>query len=43
MALNLEVADRIERGEDVVSPGVPNHYPAPATLVGDDCIRPPKL
>lgn len=42
LALNLDVADRIERGQDVVSPGVPPNHPDPATLISDDCIRPLK-
>jgi hypothetical protein len=40
LALNLEVAGRIERGEPVTAPGVPRDYPDPASLVTDDCIRP---
>ncbi len=38
--LNLDVADRIERGEDVTAPGVPPNHPDPDRLVTDDCIRP---
>lgn len=40
LALNLEVAARIERGETVTAPGVPPGYPDPQSLVTDDCIRP---
>lgn len=38
--LNLAVADRIDRGEAVIAPGVPPDYRNPASLVTDDCIRP---
>jgi hypothetical protein len=41
LALNLEVAAKIERGEAVTAPGVPAGYPKPETLVTDDCIEPP--
>jgi hypothetical protein len=37
--LNLEVAARIERGEDVTATGIPTG-PKPKSLVTDDCIRP---
>jgi hypothetical protein len=40
LALNLEVAARIEKGEAVVAPGVPKHYRDPEKLVTEDCIRP---
>lgn len=40
LALNLDVAERIQRGEAVTAPGVPAGYPDPAKLVTDDCIRP---
>jgi len=40
LALNLEVAGRIDRGEKVTAPGVPPEYPKPHRLVTDDCIRP---
>jgi hypothetical protein len=39
LALNLEVAGRIERGEAVTGPGVPKGYPEPSKLVTEDCIR----
>jgi hypothetical protein len=38
--LNLDVAARIERGEQVTAPGIPPGYPKPKALVTDDCIRP---
>ena len=41
LALNLEVAARIEHGEPVTAPGVPPGYPKPETLVTDDCIESP--
>jgi len=41
LALNLEVAARIARGDPVTAPGVPNSYPDPANLVTEDCIQPP--
>ena len=37
---NLQVAQRIEAGKQVTSPGVPSDYPDPSSLVTDDCIRP---
>jgi hypothetical protein len=40
LALNLDVARRIDVGEPVVAPGVPPTYPNPSRLVTDDCIRP---
>ncbi|MDQ3330748.1 MAG: hypothetical protein M3552_08845 [Planctomycetota bacterium] len=40
LALNLDVAGRIERGEAVTAPGIPPSYPDPAKLITDDCIRP---
>ena len=40
LALNLEVADKIERGEAVTAPGVPKNYPDTKKLVTEDCIRP---
>ena len=42
LALNLEVARRIEGGQDVVAPGIPPDYPSPKKLVTDDCIQPRK-
>lgn len=40
LALNLDVANRIEHGEDVTAPGLPLSYPDPSRLVTEDCIRP---
>ena len=40
LALNLEVAAKIERNEPVTAPGIPAGYPEPQTLVTEDCIRP---
>ncbi|MCE9555703.1 MAG: N-6 DNA methylase [Planctomycetes bacterium] len=40
LALNLDVARRIDAGEEVTAPGVPKLYPKPARLISDDCIRP---
>ena len=40
LALNQEVAAKIEKGEPVTAPGVPRSYPDPAKLVTEDCIRP---
>ncbi|OPZ25786.1 MAG: hypothetical protein BWZ02_02301 [Lentisphaerae bacterium ADurb.BinA184] len=43
LALNLEVAARLERGEPVTAPGLPPGFPDPARLVTSDCIQPPGL
>lgn len=40
LALNQEVAAKIERGELVTAPGVPRNYPDAKKLVTEDCIRP---
>jgi hypothetical protein len=40
LALNREVAARIERGEPVTAPGIPTNYSTPIGLVTQDCIRP---
>ena len=40
LALNRDVAARIERGQPVTAPGVPKNHPAPKKLVTEDCIRP---
>jgi hypothetical protein len=40
LALNLEVAAKIERGDSVTAPGMPRSYPDPMKLVTEDCIRP---
>ena len=39
LALNLDVAARIVRGEPVTAPGIPKGCPEPAKLVTEDCIR----
>lgn len=43
LALNGQVAARIEAGEPVTAPGIPPDYPAPADLVSEGCIQPPEL
>lgn len=40
LALNREVAAKIERGEPVTAPGVPPFYPDAKKLVTEDCIKP---
>src|SRR5687767_5208131 len=40
LALNQQVAARIEKGEPVTAPGVPKNYPASKKLVTEDCIKP---
>jgi hypothetical protein len=40
LALNLAVAQRIEKGELVTPPGIPANFPKPEGLISDDCIRP---
>jgi hypothetical protein len=40
LELNLAVAERIEHGEKVTGPGIPEGYPKPEELVTEDCIRP---
>jgi hypothetical protein len=40
LALNLEVASQIGRGEPVTAPGVPRDYPEPDRLLTEDCIQP---
>jgi hypothetical protein len=39
LALNLEVARRIDAGQSVTAPGIPPGYRAPARLVTADCVR----
>ena len=41
LALNLAVAQRIEKGELVTPPGIPANFPKPETLISEDCTRPP--
>ena len=40
LALNQQVAAKIEKGEPVTTPGVPKNYPEPKKLVTEDCIKP---
>ena len=40
LALNQQVAAKIEKGESVTAPGVSRNYPDAKQLVTDDCIRP---
>ena len=40
LALNQQVAAKIERGEPVTAPGVPKNYPDAKKLVTEDCIKP---
>ena len=40
LALNLEVAGKIEKKEAVIPPGVPKNYHDAKKLVTEDCIRP---
>jgi hypothetical protein len=40
LALNREVARRIEKSENVTAPGIPPDFPTPERLITDDCIRP---
>lgn len=40
LALNQQVAARIEKGESVTPPGMPKNYPDAKKLVTEDCIRP---
>ena len=39
LALNQEVAAKIEKGEPVMPPGVPKNYPDAKKLVTEDCIQ----
>lgn len=39
LALNLEVAAKIEKGEAIMPPGVPKNHPDPQKLVAEDCIK----
>jgi len=43
LALNFEVAGKIERSDPVTAPGVPKNYPDAKELVTTDCIRPQVL
>ena len=39
LALNLDVATRIEKGESATAPGVPDNYPDAKELATEDCIK----
>jgi hypothetical protein len=41
LALNIEVADRIQSKKIVAAPGVPTDFSNAASLVSNDCIQPP--
>ena len=43
LALNFEVAAKIEKGEPVIAPGIPKNYPEPKNLMTDNCIKPPPI
>jgi hypothetical protein len=43
LELNLAVAQRLEKAEPVIPPGIPATFPNPETLVSGDCIRPSAL
>lgn len=43
LALNDEVAAKIEAGEEVTAPGIPAGYPNPDELVSAGCIQAPEL
>jgi hypothetical protein len=40
LALNQQVAAKLERAEPVTAPGVPKNYPDAMKLVTEDCIKP---
>jgi len=39
LALNQQVAAKLERTEPVTAPGIPAGFPKPETLLTEDCIR----
>jgi hypothetical protein len=41
--LNVAVAQRIEKGEGVMPPGMPANFPKLEGVSPEDCIRPPAL
>ena len=43
LKLNLELAAQEARGEPIIPPGLPEGYPAPETLITEDCIQPAAL
>jgi hypothetical protein len=40
LALNQQVAAKLERAEPVTAPGIPAGFPNPESLLTEDCIRP---
>ena len=40
LALNQQVAAKLERAEPVTAPGIPAAFPSPESLLTEDCIRP---
>jgi hypothetical protein len=40
LALNQQVAAKIEKAEPVTAPGIPADFPKPEALLTKDCIRP---
>jgi hypothetical protein len=40
LQLNLEIADRLAKGDGATSPGIPPKYPKPLELVSGDCVQP---
>ncbi len=40
LALNQQIAAKLERTEPVTAPGIPAGFPNPETLLTEDCIRP---
>jgi hypothetical protein len=40
LALNQQVAAKIDKASPVTAPGVPKNYPDAKKLVTEDCIRP---
>ena len=40
LALNQQVAARIEKAEPVTAPGLPPGLPDPASFITEDCIKP---
>jgi hypothetical protein len=41
LALNLVIASRIERNEQVIPPGIPGNYTNAVSLITGDCVRAP--
>ena len=40
LALNQQVAAKIEKAEPVTAPGIPAGVPMPESLLTEDCIKP---